>query len=138
MAIVNTIQRLMNGYGNGTCYVPTAGTALSAGPQTNTVTLANSGFTQGYTNGLIRIHVYGGGGSNTTVVCAVYVGDGTNSVYVLPTTAAMAVPSTNAGSGVDYLIDVNVDIQITTVSFVTTVGGTTTTASMDTEICLNP
>ena len=53
-------------------------------------------------------------------------------------TKASAVPSTAAGSGVDILVDLNVDIAIATVTINTIVGGTTTTASMDYEICLNP
>jgi hypothetical protein len=137
MSIVNTIQRLMNGYGNGTCYVTAAAIALSAGPQTQTVTLANSGFTQGYSNGLIRVKVYNGGGANTTCVIAVNVQDGTNTVYVFPTTAAIPVPNTALG-GLDFLVDVQVDIAITIVAIVTTIGGTTTTASLDYEIDLNP
>lgn len=137
MAILNSIQRLMNGYGNGTCYVTASAVALSAGPQTQAVSLATAGFTQGYTNGLIRVKVYNGGGANTTCVVGVSVTDGTNTVFVFPTTAAIPVPNV-AGSGLDFLIDVQVDIQIATVNIITTVGGTTTTASLDYEIDLNP
>ena len=36
------------------------------------------------------------------------------------------------------LVDLNVDIAIATVTINIIVGGTTTTASMDYEVCLNP
>ncbi len=140
MAILNSIQRLMNGYGNGTAYGTASGVALSTGSLVaTTITLAtvNPLFTQGYTNGIIRVKIYNGGGANTTVIVSVSVTDGTNTVFVYPATAATAVPNV-AASGVDYYIDVNVDILITVITINTTLGGTTTTASMDWEFDLNP
>jgi hypothetical protein len=101
------------------------------------VTLSASGFTQGYSNGIIRVKVYNGGGTTPTVIVSVSVSDGTNVVTVFPPTAAVAVGATAAG-GVDYYIDVNVDIAIATVTINTTLGGTTPTASLDYEIDLNP
>ena len=142
MTIVNTVQRLMNGYGNGSgpgsASNPTGYASASAVALSTTTNTAVTMGTQGYTNGLIRVKVYGGGGSNTTVTVAVSVSDGTSTIVVFPVTNAMAVPSTVATSGCDLLIDVNTDIQIATVTITTVVGGTTTTASMDYEICLNP
>jgi hypothetical protein len=138
MAILNSIQRLMNGYGNGSCYVTASGVALSTtSPVTTAVTLANSGFTQGYSNGIIRVKIYNGGGTSPTFTVGVTVSDGTNTVTVFPTTTAIAIGATAAG-GCDLYIDVNVDIAISVVNIITTGGGTTPTASMDYEIDLNP
>lgn len=139
MAILNSIQRLMNGYGNGTAYVTASAVAISTTTVTTVVlATANPLLTQGYSNGLIRVKVYNGGGANTTATVSVAVTDGTSTVFVLPVTAAAAVPSTTPASGVDLIIDVNVDIAITTVVITVVAGGTTTTASMDYEIDLNP
>jgi hypothetical protein len=43
-----------------------------------------------------------------------------------------------AGSGVDYLIEYNVDINANQMTVTTTVGGTTTTCSMDLELIATP
>jgi hypothetical protein len=94
MAIVNSVQRLMNGFGNGAGagstaggYVTAAGVALSGASTATTVTLG----TQGYTNGYVRVKVYGGGSSTTTAAVTVTVTDGTNTYLVahsLPTPSA--------------------------------------------------
>jgi hypothetical protein len=104
---------------------------------TSPVTTAVALGTQGYTNGLIRVKIYHGGGTSPTVELQITVTDGTNTYTVLLPTTAFAVPA-GANSGIDIVVDVNVDIEIATVDIITTLGGTTPTASMDYEIDLNP
>lgn len=140
MAIINTIQRLMAGFGAGPGpgtatggYVTAAAVSLSgASAQTTSVTMGS----QGYTNGLVRVKIYDGGGSNTTAALQVSVTDGTNT-WIVWNVAAVTIANEAAG-GLDYYIPVNVDLEIATVSIITTLAGTTTTASMDYEVCLNP
>jgi hypothetical protein len=139
VAIVNSVQNTMNGFGNGPGpgataggYATAAGVALSGASTTTTVTLG----TQGYTNGKIRVKLYNGGSSTTTAALTITVSDGTNT-YQVGMVGAYAI-ATGANSGVDRTFDVLVDIEIATVTFTTALTVGTTTASFDYEICLNP
>ena len=139
MAIVNSIQSTMAGFGSGSGagnqasgYAVGNTIALSGASTTTTVTLG----TQGYTNGKIRVKVYNGGSGTTTAAVTVTVSDGTNT-YLVGTIGAYAIAN-GANSGLDKLFDIVVDIEITTVTFVTALTVGTTTASFDYEICLNP
>ena len=81
MAIVNSVQRVMAGFGAGSGgpgavtggYVTASAVALTPPLTATAVTMG----TQGYSNGKVRIHVYNGGGANTTVTISVTVTDGT-------------------------------------------------------------
>lgn len=133
MAIINTIKKLFPTFGFVTNYTSAAAVALSGGTaQTTAVTVG----TQGYTNGRVRVKIYNGGGANTTAAVVISVTDGTNT-WIVGALAAQTIANAAAG-GLDFVTDVNVDLQIATVNIITTLGGTTTTASMDYEICLNP
>jgi hypothetical protein len=139
MAIVNSIQNTMNGFGTGpgpgigaSGYAVGNTVALSGASTTTTVTLG----TQGYTNGKIRVKVYNGGSSSTAAAVTVTVSDGTNT-YAVGNFGAYTI-ATGANSGFDKSFDVLVDIEIATVTFVTLLTVGTTTASFDYEICLNP
>ena len=140
MAIVNSLRRIISGFGAGAGpgagpggYATAAAVALSgATAQTTPVTMGG----QGYTNGMIRVKVYNGGGANTTVALTISATDGTNT-YIIATVPATAVANA-ANSGLDMLFEVNVDILIATVNLISTLAGTTTTATMDYEVDLNP
>jgi hypothetical protein len=138
MTFVNRLGILSVGYGSTISNDPQnlkQSVSLSAGPQTNTFPSSGS-LTPPPRTGQVRVKVYNGGGANTTVAVTVNFGDGTNTVIVF-SQAATAVPNTALG-GVDFIIDFELDIVPTTCNIITTVGGTTTTASMDAEISYNP
>lgn len=139
MAIVNSVQRVMAGFGAGAGagtaaggYATAAGTALSGASTTTAVTMG----TQGYTNGKIRVKVYAGGSSTTALTLTITVTDGTNTYLVASVPAYTIANGTN--SGLDMLFDVNVDIQIATVNIITALSVGTTTATLDYEVDLNP
>ena len=138
MAIVNTYQLLYPGYGQPTAYGVLNAVSLTTGsPQTNSFTTANTpSLAQGMTKALVRVKIYNGGGANTTAAFSVNVTDGTNT-YIVATVAATAVANA-ANSGLDFYIDVGVDISFTQVNIVTTLAGTTTTATMDAEVVAGP
>ena len=133
MAIVNSIAKFA---GIGGQLLQRAAISLAAGPQNNNI-VSSGTVSPTFTAGVARVHIYNGGGANTTVVTGVTVSDGTNTVFIFPTTAAIAVPNV-AGSGVDYTIEFSVDINANQMTVTTTVGGTTTTASMDIELFMTP
>lgn len=133
MAIVNTLQKLFPTFGAVTNYVTAASVALSgSSAQTTAVTLG----TQGYTKGRVRIKIYNGGGANTTAQVTVSVTDGTNT-WIVFSVPAVTIANAAAG-GLDFVKDWNVDLNVATVNIITTLGGTTTTASMDYEVCSIP
>lgn len=133
MSIVNTIQKLFPTFGAVTNYVTAAGVALSgSSAQTTAITLG----TQGYTKGRVRTKVYNGGGSNTTCQITISITDGTNT-WIVFQSPAITIGNAAAG-GLDFVNDWNVDLNVATVNIITTLGGTTTTASMDYEVCSNP
>jgi hypothetical protein len=138
VAIVNTYQTLYPGYGQPSVYgVKNAVSLTTTGQQTNTFNAANTpGIGQGMTKGLARVKVYNGGGTSPTVAIIVQVTDGTNTYIVanIPATAVAAL----ANSGVDFYIDFGVDISFNAMSILTTLGGTTPTASMDAELVTGP
>jgi hypothetical protein len=142
MAIINSIQKVMAGFGTGAGAggypggYATASTVAISGTTTTTITTPVLG-AQGYTNGKIRVKVYNGGGTSPTASISVDVSDGTNDFTVYPASAATAIATGTTG-GVDVLIDLNVDIEISTVNIVLTLGGTDPTVDLDYEICLNP
>ena len=132
MAIVNSVQNNMAGFGTGAGsgtiaggYVTANTVALAGASTTTTVTMG----TQGYTNGKIRIKVYNGGSSSTAAQVTVTVTDGTNT-YAVGTFGAYTIAN-GANSGLDKIFDVLVDIEIATVTIVVALTVGTTTASMD-------
>ena len=141
MSILNSVKKIMQGFGSGSStgavaggYATAAAVSLSGGTaQTTAVTMG----TQGYTNGRVRVKIYNGGGANTSAIVQVQVSDGTNTYYLNGPFSALVIAN-GANSGLDFLFEVLVDISISTVNIITTLGGTTTTASMDYEVCLNP
>jgi hypothetical protein len=134
MTVVNTVARWP---GIGGLLLQRANIALAAGPQNFNIVSAGV-VSPTFSAGIARIHVYNGGAANTTVVLSVTLSDGTNNVFIFPTTAAMAVPNTAAGSGVDFMIEFNVDINANQMTSTTTVAGGVTTATMDLELYATP
>jgi hypothetical protein len=138
VAIVNTYQTLYPGYGQPTVYGVKNAVALSTtGQQTNTFNNANTpGMAQGMTKGLARVKIYNGGGTTPAVSIIVQVTDGTNTYIVanIPSTTVQAA----ANSGMDFYIDFGVDIAFNAMSILTTLTGTTPTASMDAELVTGP
>jgi hypothetical protein len=132
MAFANRTSLISPGFGtpisNDALFL-LAGTAISGASQ-QTTSLA--GLTPAIRTGYIRVRVYNGGGANTTVAVIVQVTDGTGTMIVF-SAPATAVPNV-ATSGVDYLIPFITELAVTQLSVLTTLAGTTTTASMDIEM----
>lgn len=129
------------------------GLSLSTtGPQTNTIPSSGS-FPIAYSTGWVRVKIYNGGGTSPTVTQVKIVGtDGTNSIVLdvfnpgtahnLSTTSwydrsidfLVDVAATGAGGGATgQLIALN---GVTSIQVITTLGGTTPTATMDCEALL--
>jgi hypothetical protein len=138
MAIVNTYQTLYPGYGQPTVYgVKNAVALTTTVQQTNSFTTANlPGLTQGMTKGLCRVKIYNGGGTTPAAAIIVTVTDQTNT-YTIANIPATTVPAL-ANSGMDFYIDFGVDINFNQLNILTTLTGTTPTASMDAEIVAGP
>lgn len=138
MAITNSMQTIYPGYGQPSVFNSLVGVALSGTvQQTNSFTTANtSGLAQGCPRGMVRVKVYNGGGANTTSVIVVTVTDGVNT-YGIANLPAYTV-GTGANSGHDYTFEYIVDIAVNQVNVLTTLAGTTTTATLDSELVCGP
>jgi hypothetical protein len=124
MAIVNTVARILPGFGSPLVALK-ANAALTA---TATTTLAIS---PTITSGWIRVKLSGPNAATTTIL-QVTVTDGTTTVEFSPTTI------TTAGNSVDILIPFCLDISINSVSVIATLGGATHTGTLDFEVAGNP
>jgi hypothetical protein len=135
MAFVNRLAILSPGYGsaisNDSQNLKQNVALTTAGQQTNTFP-TSGGLAPAPRSGQIRIKIYNGGGANTTAAIIAQFTDGTNTVIVF-SQPAVAIPNTALG-GCDFVIDFLVDIVPTSMSILTTLAGTTTTATMDAEI----
>lgn len=153
MAFVNRLLLIVPSFGqpiqNDTLFLKQA-TALST-TSAQATTLA--GLAPALRDGWVRCKIYGAGGTSPTVVkLQVVVTDGTTFVVIgdynpatattLSTTAAAGSPYTNGGSlgppvvagGVDMIFPFLTDLAINQVSVLTTLGGTSPTASLDVEV----
>jgi hypothetical protein len=128
------------------------GIALSGASQSNTLPPSGS-FPIAYSNGWVRVKIYNGGGTTPSVSgVKILLGDGTNQVvadYFNPTTAHSLsatswydrsiyflcdVAATGAGGPtVGQLIALN---GVSVITIQTALGGTTPSATMDTECLL--
>src|ERR1700733_8593870 len=118
MPIVNSIQRLESfPYSN---YTTQAGVALTtASLQTTTYNASSTPAlgTQGYTNGIVRVHIYGLATGTTPTLASIVISvtDGTSTVTVgtFNPAVAVALSTTVAGSGVDWILRFNTDLNLT-------------------------
>jgi hypothetical protein len=138
MAITNSLQTVYPGMGQPTCYGVQTSVALSgSSQQTTSFTTTNTPqLAQGLPRGMVRVKVYNGGGSNTTSTITVTVYDGTNT-YAIGNLPAYTIAN-GSNSGHDYLFEYCVDISVIQVNILSTLGGTTTTATMDIELVAGP
>jgi hypothetical protein len=96
-----------------------------------TITLT---FSQPITKGQLRVKSSGVNAATTVAIGAVTVTDGTNVAVVY----GQLLPATAAGQNFDRMIRFACDIQATSLSFSTTLGGTTTAATISSEFFGNP
>lgn len=137
MAIVNTYQTLYPGYGQPTVYGVQNGVALAAASTTTSFTTANTkGLSQGMTKGVARVKLYNGGSGTTAAAVVVTVSDGTNTYCVFNAPAFTIANAAN--SGLDYFIDMGVDISFTQLNVIVTLSVGTLTASLDIELVAGP
>lgn len=125
----------------------TTGAVSNTIPSTGTLIPA-----YGLVAGCVRVRIYGGAGTSPTVVAvAIKLSDGTNTVTVgefAPTVAATLTTTTwidwicdfivdfgaTSGGATGMMITNSTQTGATTLIVVTTLGGTTPTASMDVEV----
>lgn len=128
------------------------GIALSGtGQQTNTLPTSGS-ISPTCCRGYLRTKIYGGGGTSPTVVDITFTaGDGTNTVQLDNFHPGTAV-TISATSYVDFLADILLDYTAaaagaagcllnygaTVFNCLTTLGGTSPTATMDWEVAVEP
>jgi hypothetical protein len=147
MAWVNRVLSILPGFGapiqNDTLFQSVGNSLSTTGQQTVSLTGLSPTISKGY----VRVKIYGGGGTSPLVASGyVILSDGTTFVQihnvngqVLSTTAATGSPYTNGGAnttpgGIDSVIPFVVDINVSQVSVLTTMTGTSPTAKMDLEI----
>lgn len=151
MAFVNSVKTIVPSFGspfaNDTLFLATAVALSTTGSQTKTL----SGLSPTVSRGYVRVKIYGAGGTTPAIVSVqVIVSDGTTFVLiglVNPTTAiALGLVAVTGGAygnagilgtsvgGMDFLFPFIVDISCTQFSVITTLSGTTPTASMDVEL----
>jgi hypothetical protein len=132
----------MPGYGSGSNYgAVTQNITTTAGPTTMTIAAASTTPSSGGTAfnldgapppscGKYRIRSNTVNGSTTTSI-VITVTDGTTTLQVGAATAT-------AGIAIDETKEFKTDLQITSISFAITLGGSTFTASFDAEVSMNP
>src|SRR6516164_3551641 len=103
-------------------------TALSGASQVDT-SLAIPATSAGY----VRVKITNGGGANTAVVYTVTMTDGTATIMIDTVNTAYVIAN-QANSGLDMLLQYNLDIHATTCHVLATLSGTTTTANLDFEV----
>lgn len=125
---VNTAAALTMGMGAAIvqAYDVTAQTA------SGTITIP---FSQAVTKGLLRIKSSAVNAATITAIGIVTVTDGTNTVEV---SFGPLLPATAAGGRFDVMLDFAVDIQATSLSFTTTLTGTTQAVTINSEFFGNP
>jgi hypothetical protein len=105
-------------------------TALTvAGPTTITLTWPNP-----ITKGRLRIKSSGVNAVSTIALAGLTGSDGTNTVLLKPALE----PATAAGQNFDNSWEIISDLQLTSLSFAATIGGATTTATINSEFFANP
>jgi hypothetical protein len=124
---VNTSASAMLGLGAPIVQVYDVTAQTASGPITLT-------FSQPITKGRLRVKSSGVNAVTTAAIGAVTVTDGTNVVVVKPA----LLPATAAGQNFDVSVEIITDIQATSLSFSTTLGGATTTATINSEFFGNP
>jgi len=132
MAITNSIARFP-----GVGGVLTAKTAVALSgtvQQTSTVTFAQPQATSSC--GWVRVKVTNGGGTTPTCAAIIQLTDGTGTV-IIGQFPALTIPLV-ATSGVDFIFEYNIDLNATSVSVLTTLGGTGPTATLDWEVFALP
>jgi hypothetical protein len=124
---VNTSASAMLGLGAPIVQTYDVTAQTASGPITLT-------FSQPITKGRLRVKSSGVNAVTTIAIGAVTVTDGTNVVVVNPA----LLPATTAGQNFDRSIEIITDIQATSLTFGTTLGGATTTATINSEFFGNP
>jgi hypothetical protein len=124
---VNTSASAMLGLGAPIVQTYDVTAQTASGPITLT-------FSQPITKGRLRVKSSGLNAATTVAIGAVTVSDGTNVVVVKPALLA----ATTAGQNFDVSVEIITDIQATSLTFGTTLGGATTTATINSEFFGNP
>jgi hypothetical protein len=104
---------------------------VTAQTANGTITLT---WSQPITKGQLRVKSSALNAATTASIGAVTVTDGTNVVVVY----GQLLPGTTAGQAFDRLIRFACEIQATSLSFSTTLGGTTVAATINSEFFGNP
>ena len=123
-------------------YVLFTNSATISGTSTQATTVPSTGsFVPTVCRGWILVHIYGGGGTSPTAVLQSITGtDGTSTVVlfaVLLTIAAAlssGLSATVAGSGLSILIPFETDLNLTTITVNTIMGGTSPTGTLDIDV----
>ena len=138
MPIVNSVALINPGLGVGAQVQQVLATALSTtGAVANTIP-ATGTLAQTFRSGKIRIKISNGAGTSPTLVALqVSVTDGTTTELLFEFSPAVATPL-SATSYVDLSFDFITDLNANKVTVTTTLGGTSPTATMDMEACLEP
>jgi hypothetical protein len=138
MAITNSISAAMPTVGIPTLVGTILASNQSVGNSLSGTTAQENSLTVGsefpISRGWIRVKTYNFTGTSPTQKLQVDVTDGTNTYTVRPVGAAQGVTTQGANSGFDETFFFITELSVTQVNIITTLGGTTPTASLDFEI----
>lgn len=134
MAFTNRLLLIVPGFGtpiqNDTLFLKTAVSLTTTGEQTNSLT----GLTPAIKSGWIRIKVYTGGGTSPTLTSVrISVTDGTTTEWIAEVSPATAY-TLAANNQITLSFPFLSELAVTQVNVLTTLGGTTPTASLDIEV----
>lgn len=138
MAINNSVTKISPGLGSGILAQSLANALSTTSPQTTTITLTSGTATKGY----VRARIYGPftGTSPTLVSITVTGSDGTNTVTFAEFAPNVAVALSASTQFVDWCHPFCVELMgtvttgLATISFITTMGGTSPVAVGDFEV----
>jgi len=137
MTFTNRLEQIMPGWGQpvtlDTSFLA-ANTALSGTGQASTTLPSSGSWSPTISKGRGRIKIYSGTGTSPTLTDILVTGsDGTNTVelFVFHPNTAVTLSSTSL---LDLLFNFMTDLNLTSITIKTTLGGTSPGATMDAQI----
>lgn len=137
MTFTNRLAKIFPGFGqpmaNDTQFLNQNVALSGTGQQSNTIPSTGS-FAPTISTGKVRVKVYAGIGTSPTLVDLLITGsDGTNTVEIAQVhpNSAVVLSSTSL---FDEVFDFETDLNLTSITIKTTLGGTSPGATMDAEV----
>lgn len=133
MTIVNSAALVAPGF--GTPLVSARASVAMSGTGQQTFTVPSSGsLAPTARTGYVRVKVFGGGGTSPTLTDILITATDGTATYTIDNFHPNTAITLSGTAGLDYLKEFCLDINATSISVLTTMGGTSPTATGDVEI----